>query len=248
MNKHQRKKHERQKPPWEGRFSHPPNKSGEELYVVYVARPVAGNTVRHISEELIIPYTPESSAVLGYCRELVDSFLAESYEPEMTPEELFRYYRQKGPDPYIRYEERGISEFFTNSKSVPFNAWGYAECACRRLYGREPGEPSRSLALLQGRYQEFDRKQMLSQLLLWRHVRLTRDCQGMVGTFPAGTEGTIGMHVYYVDASCFNWSVELPVIFDVNDGRGQVTFGVPYDAMAFVESDVEYLDKLTKRI
>lgn len=253
MNKRQRKKQERKcagaRPPWAGRFtSSIPSDDVEEVYVVYVARPVIGEAERQISEYQVFPYAPEFNVVLASCRELIDRFLAEFYRQGMTPDELFARYRHEGPDPYIRYEERGGSEYFTSSIAVSFNAWGYTEIACRSLCGQEPGKPSRSLALWKGRYQAFDRKRMESQLLLRRRVRLTRECSGMIGLFPAGIEGIIGMHAYYIGASCFDWSIELPVIFDVADERGQVTFGIPYDALEFVESDEEYMQSVRRNL
>ena len=253
MNKRQRKKQERKcagaKSPWAGRFTlRIPPDDVQEVYVVYVARPVIGEAVRQISEEQVFPYAPEFDVVLASCRELIDRFLAEVYRPGMSPNELFTRYRYEGPDPYIRYEERGGSEYFTSSMAVSFNALGYAEIACRSLCGQEPGEPSRSLALWKGRYQEFDRKRMESQLLLGRQVRLTRECSGIIGTFPAGIEGIIGMHAYYIGASSFDWSIELPVIFDVADERAQATFGVPYDAMEFVEDDEGYIQNIRRNL
>jgi hypothetical protein len=250
MNKRQRKKMA-QKPanvlrPWAGRFSRSPEERGEEVLVVYVARPCLNNQEQETTEELVTPYGDDAGSVIAHCKQLVDLFLAETHRPGMTPDELYSRYRQEGPDPYIRYEERGVSEYFTNSMSVAFNAWGYAECACRTLCGEEPGEPSRSLACWQGRYREYDRTRMMSQLLLWRRVRLTRECSGIIGTFPAGTEGVIGIHDHCIDASTFDWRVEVPVIFDVADERSQVTFGIPYDALEFVESDEEYMQSMRK--
>ena len=81
---------------------------------------------------------------------------------------------------------------------------------------------------------------MMSQMLLWRRVRLTRECSGMIGAFPAGTEGVIGIHDNCIGASTFDWQIELPVIIYVADERGQVTFGIQYDALEFVECDDEY--------
>lgn len=251
MNKRQRKKMVQKRgnslPPWAGgHFSRSPEERGEELLVLYVARPCSNNHEQKFVEELVMPYCDDTGGVIEHCKQLVDLFLAETHQPGMTVEELFTQYRSEGPDPYARYEERGASDFFANTKSVRFNAWGYAECVCRTLCGQEPGEPSRSLAHWQGRYQEYDRKRMMSQLLLWRRVRLTRECSGMIGTFPAGTEGTIGMHAYYIGASTFDWRIELPVILDVADERGQVTFGIPYDALEFVECDETLMQKLAK--
>lgn len=251
MNKRQRKQLARKRsktlPPWAGgRFSRLPEKGGEEVFVVYVARPVSGAAERQVGEEQVLPYMPDAGSAVQWCHNLVDSFLEEAYQRGMSADKLFARYRQEGPDPYILYEERGVLGAFTSSLPVAFNAWGYAECACRRLCGDEPGEPSRSLALWQWRYQEYDRKRMAAQLLLWRRVRLTQDCSGMIGTFPAGTEGIIGMHAYYIGASTFDWSVELPIMFDVADERGRVTFGIPYDAMEFVESDSEFIQTMRK--
>jgi len=54
------------------------------------------------------------------------------------------------------------------------------------------------------------------------------------------------MHAYYIGASTFDWRIELPVIFDVADEREQVTFGVPYDALEFVESDEEHMQSMRR--
>lgn len=256
MNKRQRNKQERKLakklPPWAGgRFSRSLEERGEEVLVVYVVRTCPDNHGQETTEELVTPCSDDTGSVIAHCQQLIDTFLAVTHQPEMTHAELFDRYRSEGPDPYVRYEERGTSEFFTNSMSVAFNAWGYAECACRTLCGQELGEPSRSLAHWQGRYQEYDRKRMMSQLLLSRRVRLMRlmrECSGVIGTFPAGTEGTVGMHAYYIGGSTFDWRIELPVIFDVADERGQVTFGVPYDALEFVESDEEYIQSMRRNL
>jgi len=249
MNKRQRKKQERKLAhilrPWAGRFSRSPEERGEEVFVVYV-RTCSDNHEQETTEELVMPYSDDACSVIAHCKQLIDSFLAVTHLPGMTHAELFDRYRSEGPDPYVRYEERGISEFFTNSMSVAFNAWGYAECACRILCGQEAGEPSRSLAHWQGRCQEYDRKRMVSQLLLSRRVRLVRECSGMIGTFPAGTVGTVGMHAHYIGASTFDWRVEVPVVFDVADERSQITFGIPYDALEFVESDEEYMQSMRR--
>ena len=249
MNKRQRKKlvlKRADSRPWAGWFSRMVPDELEEVCVIYVARPIPGTAERKVTEERVISYTPDPGAAIQYCRDMVDHFLTELYQTGMTIDELYSRYRNEGPDPYVIYEERGGSEFFTNSIGILFNAWGYAEVGCRRLCGEEPGEASRGLAHWQGRYQEYDRKRMAAQLLLWRRVCLTRECSGLIGTFPVGTEGTIGMHAYYVGDSTFDWSVELPVVFDVADERGQVTFGVPYAALEFVESDETLMGKLAK--
>lgn len=250
MNKRQHKKQRKlanSLPPWAGgSFSRSLEERGEEVLVVYVARTCPDNHGQETTEELVTPYSDDTSSLIAHCKQLIDSFLAVTHQPGMTHAELFDRYRSEGPAPYIRYEERGVSEFFTNSMSVAFNTWGYAECACRILCGQETGELSRSLAHWQGRYQEYDRKRMMSQLLLSRRVQLVRECSGVIGTFPAGTEGIVGMHAYYIGASTFDWRIELPVILDVADERSQVTFGIPYDALEFVESDEEYMQSMRR--
>ena len=251
MNKRQRKKQQRKHAhvlrPWAGRFSRVPDNLAE-FYVIYAARPVSGSSEREVSEVVAFPYTPDADCSIQCCRDMVDSFLMEVHHAGMTAEKLYSRYRKEGPDPYIQYEERDVFGAFTSSMPFAFNAWGYAETACRRLCDEELGEQPSRLALWQGRYYDYDRKRMAAQLLLWRRVRLMRECAGAVGTFPAGTSGIIGMHAYYISASCFDWAIELPVIFDVGDERGQVTFGVPYDALEFVESDEAHMQnqKLAK--
>lgn len=249
MNKRQLKKLEQKraasKPLWAGRFSLP----DEEVYAVYLPSCSSIDDEYRINEDLVVPGVSALEIVIAHCQAIVDHFLSETYQQGMSSNELFDAYRQKGPDPFIRYEERNSkNSLFTTSQPVSFNAWAYAELACRRLCGEEPGEPSRSLALWQGRYRDFDRKRMAGQLLLWRRVCLTRECKGMIGTFPAGTTGHIGMHSSYVGASCFDWLIELPVMFAVDDERCRVTFGVPYDALEFVNSDAEHMALLSEYV
>lgn len=249
MNKRQLKKQEQKRaasrPPWAGRFSLP----DEEVYVVYLPSCFSVDDECRINEDLVVPGTSDLDILIAHCQEMVGLFLSEAYQEGMTSNDLFAAYRQKGPDPFIRYEERNSkNSLFTTSQPVAFNAWAYAELACRRLCGEEAGEPSRNLALWQGRYHDFDRKRMAGQLLLWRRVRLTRECNGMIGAFPAGAVGHIGMHSSYVGASCFDWSIEQPVMFAVDDERGRVTFGVPYDALEFVDSDEEHVALLSEYV
>lgn len=82
----------------------------------------------------------------------------------------------------------------------------------------------------------------------------------MIGDFPAGTEGIIGMHAHYIGNSAFDWHIELPVIlrrgklsalrlwfgflYDRPDNREEVTFGIPYDALEFVENDEKHVERL----
>lgn len=253
-------------PPWAGRHSGPAEAVEEaELYVVYVARREPGGDRWDTAEEATFPCSDGFGQAVAWALGLVDSFLAENYKSGMTAGELFARYRQEGPDPYIRYEGRGYraqhwAELELLDMAVPFNAWGYADTACRQLCGEEPGESSRSLALWQGRYHSYDRKRMEAQLLLGRQVRLTRDCSGIIGDIPAGTSGVIGMHAHYIEDSIFDWSIELPVIlrrgklsalrrwfgflYDCPDNREEVTFGIPYAALEFVESDEEYMERL----
>ncbi len=252
MNKRQRNKAERKLPktlpPWAGgRFSRSSEERGEEVYVIHVVRPGTNIPEQVITEELVMPYSEDAAdSAIMHCKALVDTFIAATYQSGLTPEDLFASYQKQGPDPYIMYEERGMLGSFCSSIPFAFNAWGYAASACRTLCGQEQGELSRSLVLWQGRYLEYDRTRMMSQLLLLRRVRLTRECSGMIGAFPAGTEGTVGIHAYYIGASTFDWRIEVPVIFDVADERCQVTFGIPYDALEFVESDEAYIQNMKK--
>lgn len=253
-------------PPWAGRYSEATEVVEEaELYVVYVARLEPGGGRWSTAEEATFPCSDGPGPAVAKAQGIVDSFLAENHTSDMTAGELFARYRQEGPDPYIRYESRGRRahhwvELELLNMAVPFNAWGYAETACRQLCGEESGESSCNLALWQGRYHDYDRKRMEAQLLLGRRVRLTRDCSGMIGDFPAGTAGVIGMHAHYIEDSIFDWRVELPVIlrrgrlsalrrwfgflYDLPDNREEVTFGIPYAALEFVESNEKHMERL----
>lgn len=153
----------------------------------------------------------------------------------MSGSELFDIYRDMGPDPYILYEQ---CDWFKSPYT--FNAWSYAEIACRQLCGEAPGLPSNSPAALKGRYSEYNRLQMTAHLLMWRQVRVTRDLKGILLGVTAGTKGRIGFGSPYFSGDEFDWSIELPVIFE-REGMDDVTFGIPYELLEFTQSDSEHL-------
>jgi len=74
---------------------------------------------------------------LAACRRLVDLSLREGYQPGMTPEALFGYYKSFGDDPFIVVT--GGSE-----DRAKFSAWNYARERCRSMcIGSVESESSR---------------------------------------------------------------------------------------------------------
>jgi hypothetical protein len=63
---------------------------------------------------------------LAVCRRLVDLSLKEGYQPGMTAEALFGYYKSFGDDPFIVV--LGGSD-----ESAKFSAWNYARDRCRLM-------------------------------------------------------------------------------------------------------------------
>jgi hypothetical protein len=63
---------------------------------------------------------------LAVCRQLVDLSLNEGYQPGMTAEALFGYYKNFGDDPFIVV--LGGSD-----ESAKFSAWSYAQECCRSM-------------------------------------------------------------------------------------------------------------------
>ena len=115
-----------------------------------------------------------------------------------------------------------------------FDAWEYARKRCAALCQEALPSYFERVVALKGRYDVYDRCRIEAHCVMGRRVRFNRECSGAIGSFPEGTEGTIGTHDYCVGASCFDWRIELPVILAVADSRKLVTFGVPYEALEFV--------------
>jgi len=63
---------------------------------------------------------------LAVCRRLVDFSLKEGYQPGMTAEALFGYYRSFGDDPFIVAIEG-------SDDGAKFSAWDYARERCRSM-------------------------------------------------------------------------------------------------------------------
>ncbi|MGF6904568.1 hypothetical protein [Paraburkholderia sp. GAS348] len=60
---------------------------------------------------------------LAEARRLVDDFLAEARQPQMTASELFAQFKMFGPDPWIVPPD-------DDGPTVPFSAWNYARERC----------------------------------------------------------------------------------------------------------------------
>ena len=65
---------------------------------------------------------------LAVCRRLVDLSLKEGYQPGMTAEALFGYYKSFGDDPFVTVVD-GTDD------SVHFSAWRYAKERCPVICG-----------------------------------------------------------------------------------------------------------------
>jgi hypothetical protein len=61
------------------------------------------------------------------CKQIVDRFLADSYKPNMTADQLYRHYTSFGEDPFIVGPERQ-----GNPKPL-FSAWDYARERCDQI-------------------------------------------------------------------------------------------------------------------
>jgi len=230
-------------------------RNDKPVQAVYVSRrDMDGAWVTN--EELTFIWGGDYNASLGAAMWLVDDALATLYRHGMTADELLTLYKASGPDPYIRYENHSlalaanpISASFVIYQPIPFNAWGHAEVTSYRLCGTSLEEPSRSLADWQGRYDRYEKERMESQLFLDRTVWLNRDiCHGEIWLLEGAT-GKIAGHNRYVDTDNYNYSCEVPVMFEVNTlpfwermlncfrSDTPLVVAVPYDAIEFAESD-----------
>ncbi len=61
------------------------------------------------------------------CRSIVDQWLENNYQPEMTAAELYNRYKDFGDDPFI-------VGFDIPSR---FSAWEYAEQRCREIFSKK---------------------------------------------------------------------------------------------------------------
>ena len=64
-------------------------------------------------------------AALAKARSIVDGFLTEACQPNMSANELFEHFKLFGPDPWIVPGDDG--------PTVPFSAWNYARERCREI-------------------------------------------------------------------------------------------------------------------
>lgn len=233
-------------------------KENVPVQVVYVSRRDK-NGAWITTEEMNFEWRGNYDEALGAAMWLVDDALLSLHRHGMTAAELLMLYRTSGPDPYIRYENRSlaraanpISAGFVIYQPIPFNAWGYAETASHRLCGSPLAEPSRTLAGWQGRYDRFDKQRMESQLFLDRTVWLNRDIRHSEIWLLEGATGKITGHNRYVDTDNYNYSCEVPVMFEVNTlpfwermlncfrSDTPLVVAVPFDAIEFAESDEVY--------
>jgi hypothetical protein len=74
----------------------------------------------------------DCKSAVAACQKIVDEFLAGSYKPGMTPEELWEGYAHFGEDPWISTED---------PECRGFSSWDYARARCTEICdGREGGE------------------------------------------------------------------------------------------------------------
>jgi hypothetical protein len=63
---------------------------------------------------------------LAVCRRLVDLSLEEGFKPGISADELYRYYRSFGDDPFV-VAEGDVGE------AIKFSAWTYAKARCEEI-------------------------------------------------------------------------------------------------------------------
>lgn len=224
MNKRQRKKIAKkryQQRPW---AAVRPTNQHEDLCSLFVATRADDAWRSELVGEII-----GIEAAVAVARRLVDDYLDNAARGDGA-EALYERYTRSGPDPYVEY---GRTQYL-GGIPVGFDAWKYARERCAVLCQDPVPSHFESVAALKGRYDEYDRCRIGAHGLMGRRVRLTRECSGGIGNFPKGAEGSIGIHACYIGASSFDWKVELPVVLEVSDSRGEVTFGMPYEALEFV--------------
>jgi len=216
--------------PWAGRFSRQYSPDDQERFIIYL--PLRNPKGQATTVEQHAAYADEDQAI-GQCQSLIDDFLSQALKPGMCGSALFEVYRHEGPDPYIVLE----SGTFWKS-AYAFNAWLYARATCYRLCNGKPPEALLTLADLKGRYREYNRLQLAGHLLLDREVIVTKTFKGELLSATEGTVGRIGLGSPYISGWEFDWSVELPVVFE-REGMDDVTFGIPYDLLKCTMSDKE---------
>ncbi len=228
------------------------------VQVVYVSRRDENGTWI-TTEELTFEWRGKYDESLGAVLRLIDNALATLHRHGMAADELMALYRVVGPDPYIRYENRSlaraanpISASFVIYQPIPFNAWGYAEVASHKLCGTSLDEPSRSLDGWKGRFDRFDKHRMESQLFLNRTVWINRDIFHDENCLLEGATGIIAGHSRDVDTDSYNFSCEVPVLFDPErlpfrermsysfQRNTPLVVAVPYESLEFAESDAMY--------
>ena len=222
-----------QQMPWAGRFSNLKEGVDEtELFVVNISKPALNMTDRTVER---LAEHADADAAVQQCRSLIDNFLSQAVRPGVRGKALFELYRHKGPDPYIVLESGTFCKI-----AYAFNAWNYAKIVCFQLCNEKQPEASLSLSDLKGRYREYNRLQLASHLLQDREVRVIRACEGTLMAVKSGTAGRIGLGSPYISGWEFDWSIELPVVFE-REGMDAVTFGIPYDLLEYIQPDEEYL-------
>lgn len=214
--------------PWAGRFSRQDSSDDQERYVIYL--PLHNPKGHATTVEQHAAYADEDQAV-GQCQSLIDDFLSQTLKPGMCGSALFELYCHEGPDLYIVLESGSFWK-----TAYAFNAWQYAKTACYRLCNEEQPEPTRTLADLKGRYREYNRLQLAGHLLLDREVRVIRPYEGALLSVTSGTIGRIGLGSPCISGWEFDWSVELPVVFQ-REGMDDITFGIPYELLEVTQSD-----------
>jgi hypothetical protein len=219
--------------PWAGRFSRQYSPDEQERHVIYL--PLRNSKGQATTVEQHAACADEDQAV-SHCQSLIDDYLSQAVKPGMCGSALFELYRHEGPDPYIVLESGTWWKL-----AYQFDAWHYAKAASYRLCNEEQPEASLTLADLKGRYSEYNRLQLAGHLLLDREVRVIRPYEGVLLTVTSGTTGHIGLGSPYISGWEFDWSVELPVVFE-REGMDAVTFGIPYELLEFTQSDKEHLE------
>jgi hypothetical protein len=99
------------------RFS--PNRKRNSIYRVF-----ADNNFLHVNngERTANKEFATLASAIDACRKIVDDFLASTFTPGISAEDLYSYYKMFGEDPWI-----------SGADGVPFSAWDYAGKRCVEL-------------------------------------------------------------------------------------------------------------------
>jgi hypothetical protein len=75
-------------------------------------------------------------AAVEAAKGIVDDYLKENYQPEISARALFSLYQSFGEDPFISGHE---------CDGIPFSAWNYAEAQCKVICAAAEAKPATAL-------------------------------------------------------------------------------------------------------